>query len=149
MKFIISFFVIAIIAQSRFLKQASLSLKAEKVLEETIRENTTGDVIYFWARVDKDGVKGSNDVLTFWSMCDILNGGHCRHVISIICNIVMYGWFNDLTLILMCTCSSIVWKGCGHVRPVVCMYVCMKVNFPTVTVMAANGVLRTGFDRMV
>lgn len=59
-------------------RKASLSLKAEKVLEETIRENTTGDVIYFWARVDKDGVAGSNDVLTFWSICDILNGGHCR-----------------------------------------------------------------------
>lgn len=59
-------------------RKASLSLKAEKVLEETIRENTKGDVIYFWARLDKDGVRGSNDVLTFWSMCDILNGGHCR-----------------------------------------------------------------------
>lgn len=128
-----SFFVISIITQSHFLKQASLSLKAEKVLEETIRENTKGDVIYFWARVDKDGVRGSNDVLTFWSMCDILNGGHCRHVsilvviylciacINISSNIFMYGWFKDLTVILMCMCSSIVWKGSGYGRPVVCM----------------------------
>ncbi|XP_041022007.1 uncharacterized protein LOC121263265 isoform X2 [Juglans microcarpa x Juglans regia] len=59
-------------------RKASLSLKAEKVLEETIQENTKGDVIYFWARMDMDRVTGSNDALTFWSMCDILNGGHCR-----------------------------------------------------------------------
>ncbi|XP_042951444.1 uncharacterized protein LOC122287658 isoform X2 [Carya illinoinensis] len=59
-------------------RKASLSLKAEKVLEETIQENTKGDVIYFWARMDMDGVTGSNGALTFWSICDILNGGHCR-----------------------------------------------------------------------
>ncbi|KAF5467003.1 hypothetical protein F2P56_016877 [Juglans regia] len=59
-------------------RKASLSLKAEKVLEETIQENTKGDVIYFWARMDMDRVTGSNDALTFWSMCDMLNGGHCR-----------------------------------------------------------------------
>lgn len=59
-------------------RKASLSLKAEKVLEETIQENTKGDVIYFWARLDRVGVTESSDVLTFWSMCDVLNGGHCR-----------------------------------------------------------------------
>ncbi|KAE7997107.1 hypothetical protein FH972_001769 [Carpinus fangiana] len=59
-------------------RKASLSLKAEKVLEDTIQENTKGDVIYFWARLDMDGVMESNDVLTFWSKCDILNGGNCR-----------------------------------------------------------------------
>ncbi|XP_059458280.1 uncharacterized protein LOC132187862 [Corylus avellana] len=59
-------------------RKASLSPKAEKVLEDTIQENTKGDVIYFWACLDMDGVTGSNDVLTFWSKCDILNGGNCR-----------------------------------------------------------------------
>ncbi|KAG2723392.1 hypothetical protein I3760_02G169000 [Carya illinoinensis] len=59
-------------------RKASLSLKAEKVLEETMQDNTKGDVIYFWVRLNMNGATGSNDVLTFWSMCDILNGGHCR-----------------------------------------------------------------------
>ncbi len=81
--------LLEIIAQPHFLKQASLSPKAEKVLEDTIQENTKGDVIYFWARLDMDGVTGSNDVLTFWSKCDILNGGNCRHVMSISCNIIV------------------------------------------------------------
>ncbi|GAV64719.1 Glycos_transf_1 domain-containing protein [Cephalotus follicularis] len=59
-------------------RKASLSIKAEKVLEETI-QNSKEDVIYFWARLDIDGgVTGSHDVVTFWSMCDILNGGRCR-----------------------------------------------------------------------
>jgi hypothetical protein len=72
-----------------FLKQASLSPKAEKVLEDTIQENTKGDVIYFWGHLDMDGVMESNDVLTFWSKCDILNGGNCRHVMSISCNVIV------------------------------------------------------------
>lgn len=60
-------------------RKVSLSPKAEKVLEETIQENTRGDVIYFWARLNMDGgVTGSKNALTFWSMCDILNGGYCR-----------------------------------------------------------------------
>ena len=54
-------------------------MKAEKVLEETIQENTKGDVVYFWARLKIDGGEaGSKNALTFWSMCDILNGGNCR-----------------------------------------------------------------------
>ena len=63
-----------------FLKmQVSLSMKAEKVLEETIQENTKGDVVYFWARLKIDGGEaGSKNALTFWSRCDILNGGNCR-----------------------------------------------------------------------
>ncbi|KAA8539217.1 hypothetical protein F0562_025909 [Nyssa sinensis] len=60
-------------------RKVSLSTKAEQVLEETIQEETKGDVIYFWAPLEMDaGLTGSNDVLTFWSMCDILNGGNCR-----------------------------------------------------------------------
>lgn len=60
-------------------RKVSLSAKAEKVLEEILQEETKGDVIYFWARLDMDsGVSGSDTALTFWSMCDILNGGHCR-----------------------------------------------------------------------
>ena len=61
-----------------FVKQVSLSSKAEHVLEERIQNETNGDVLYFWAPLAMDGrVTGSN-VLTFWSMCDILNGGNCR-----------------------------------------------------------------------
>ncbi|KAL6977154.1 hypothetical protein U1Q18_025948 [Sarracenia purpurea var. burkii] len=60
-------------------KQVSLSTKAEHVLEETIKEETKGDVMYFWAHLDMgSGLSGNNDVLTFWSMCDVLNGGNCR-----------------------------------------------------------------------
>ncbi|XP_048231729.1 uncharacterized protein LOC8281295 isoform X2 [Ricinus communis] len=60
-------------------RKVSLSFEAEKVLEEKIQRETEGDVMYFWACLDVDsGVTGSNNELTFWSMCDILNGGHCR-----------------------------------------------------------------------
>lgn len=59
--------------------QVSLTKRAEQALEETIRENTKGDVIYFWAHLEVDsGLAGRNNALTFWSMCDILNGGNCR-----------------------------------------------------------------------
>ncbi|XVF23461.1 hypothetical protein REPUB_Repub13aG0040800 [Reevesia pubescens] len=59
-------------------RKVSLSTKAEKVLEETI-QGSKGDVMYFWARLDVDGGgAGTNDALTFWSICDILNAGHCR-----------------------------------------------------------------------
>lgn len=59
--------------------QVSLSKKAEEVLEKTIQENTKGDVIYFWACLDMDGgIVGNNDLLTFWSTCDIMNAGRCR-----------------------------------------------------------------------
>ncbi|XP_057463427.1 uncharacterized protein LOC130753402 [Actinidia eriantha] len=62
-------------------RKVSLSAKAEQVLEETIKEETKGDVIYFWAHLDMNGgLSRSNDVPTFWSMCDILNGGNCRIV---------------------------------------------------------------------
>lgn len=62
-------------------RKASLSTKAEQVLEEVVQKNTKGDMIYFWAKLDMDGgFMGRNDVLTFWSMCDILNGGNCRSV---------------------------------------------------------------------
>ncbi|KAF6134355.1 hypothetical protein GIB67_005747 [Kingdonia uniflora] len=62
-------------------KAVSLSIKAEKVLEETIQAETEGDVVYYWSKVDLDnGVAGGNDILTFWSLCDILNGGRCRTV---------------------------------------------------------------------
>ncbi|KAL5800388.1 hypothetical protein ACOSQ4_033272 [Xanthoceras sorbifolium] len=59
-------------------RKVSLSLRAEKVLEEKIQE-TKGDVMFFWAHLDMDGgVEGSKDMLTFWSICDMLNGGSCR-----------------------------------------------------------------------
>ncbi|KAK7343931.1 hypothetical protein VNO77_13063 [Canavalia gladiata] len=62
-------------------RKVALSAEAERVLEKTMHENVRGDVIYFWGRLDMDGsVVGSNNALTFWSMCDILNGGNCRNV---------------------------------------------------------------------
>lgn len=62
-----------------FIYQATLSTKAGQVLEEVVQKNIKGDAIYFWAKLDMDGGSmGSNDVLTFWSMCDVLNGGNCR-----------------------------------------------------------------------
>ncbi|XP_016551080.1 uncharacterized protein LOC107850823 isoform X1 [Capsicum annuum] len=61
-------------------RKVSLSKKAELALEEIIQGKTKGDVIYYWAHLDVDGgFTGSNDALTFWSMCDILNGGNCRN----------------------------------------------------------------------
>ncbi|XP_042488448.1 uncharacterized protein LOC122068636 isoform X2 [Macadamia integrifolia] len=60
-------------------RKVSLSAVAEKVLEDIILAESKGDVIYFWARLDLDGDdRGSNDKLTFWSICDVLNVGHCR-----------------------------------------------------------------------
>ncbi|XP_075499447.1 LOW QUALITY PROTEIN: uncharacterized protein LOC142537843 [Primulina tabacum] len=60
-------------------RKVSLSKKAEEVLEKTIQENSRGDVIYYWACLDMDsGIVGSNDLLTFWSTCDVVNGGRCR-----------------------------------------------------------------------
>ncbi|RZC70593.1 hypothetical protein C5167_033734 [Papaver somniferum] len=64
-------------------RKASLSNKAETVLEEITLAEPQGDVIYYWARLELDnGVGGNNDILTFWSMCDILNGGQCRTVFA-------------------------------------------------------------------
>ncbi|KDP45060.1 hypothetical protein JCGZ_01560 [Jatropha curcas] len=61
-------------------RKVSLSSNAEKALEEKIQRGTRGDVMYFWAHLDADvGITGSNNDLTFWSMCDILNGGNCRN----------------------------------------------------------------------
>lgn len=63
----------------KYIFQVSLSAEAEKALEEAIQEKTNGDTVYFWARLDMDkGVTGSKNMLTFWSMCDIINGGNCR-----------------------------------------------------------------------
>lgn len=70
--------------------QVSLSFDAEKALEETIQENPKGDVIYFWARMDiDDGLIGSNAMLTFWSMCDVFNGGNCRQVLLVVKSILL------------------------------------------------------------
>ncbi|RAL43748.1 hypothetical protein DM860_014249 [Cuscuta australis] len=61
-------------------RKVSLSKRAEQTLEEAINGNTKGDVIYFWAHLDVDaGLARRNNALTFWSMCDILNGGNCRN----------------------------------------------------------------------
>ncbi|XP_058083227.1 uncharacterized protein LOC131231146 isoform X2 [Magnolia sinica] len=60
-------------------RRVSLSKKAEKMLEETIQLETKGDIFYYWARTDRDN-KGGNVNLSFWSLCDILNGGNCRAV---------------------------------------------------------------------
>ncbi|KAK6775254.1 hypothetical protein RDI58_026255 [Solanum bulbocastanum] len=61
-------------------RKVSLSKNAELALEETIQAKVKGDVIYYWAHLDVDGgFTGNNDALTFWSRCDILNGGNCRN----------------------------------------------------------------------
>ncbi|KAF5742581.1 hypothetical protein HS088_TW09G00632 [Tripterygium wilfordii] len=59
-------------------RKVSLSIKAEKVLEEKIQKETIGDVIYVWSRMDMVHGVAESAELTFWSMCDVLNGGHCR-----------------------------------------------------------------------
>ncbi|XP_023522480.1 uncharacterized protein LOC111786460 isoform X2 [Cucurbita pepo subsp. pepo] len=60
-------------------RKVSLFPKAENVLEDTIRDNTKGDVIYFWAHLQVNrGILGGSNAPTFWSVCDILNGGLCR-----------------------------------------------------------------------
>ncbi|KAI3520780.1 hypothetical protein L1887_10231 [Cichorium endivia] len=59
-------------------RKVSLSSKAERVLEGTVQHKHKGDVIYFWAHLDMDGeLAGKDHILTFWSMCDILNAGNC------------------------------------------------------------------------
>ncbi|CAH2041892.1 unnamed protein product [Thlaspi arvense] len=60
-------------------RKVSLSTEGERILEETIKANTKGDTIYFWASVNINGGHlGNTHLPTFWSMCDILNGGNCR-----------------------------------------------------------------------
>ncbi|CAA6655560.1 unnamed protein product [Spirodela intermedia] len=62
-------------------RKVSLTIEAERTLEQTLRTETEGDVFYYWARADlgtKD-TKG-NYTYDFWSICDILNNGHCRDV---------------------------------------------------------------------
>lgn len=67
-----------------------MSSRAEKVLEEALRESND-DIMYFWAHLDMDGgVPASNNALTFWPLCDILNGGRCRYVINIHLDIDSY-----------------------------------------------------------
>jgi len=61
-------------------RQVSLSSKAEESLENIIKQETKGEIIYFWTRLDIDGdAYGSKNALTFWSICDILNQGNCRY----------------------------------------------------------------------
>lgn len=96
-----------------------MSITAEKVLEETIQE-TEGDVMYFWAHLDMDGgfTGNNNDVLTFWSMCDILNGGHCRYIVVNIIHetvILLYMAISHIgcfSYVVACLCLSccIVFK---------------------------------------
>lgn len=60
-------------------RKVSLSSKAEGSLENIIQQDTKGEIIYFWTKLDIDGdALGSRNALTFWSMCDILNRGNCR-----------------------------------------------------------------------
>ncbi|WOK98770.1 hypothetical protein Cni_G07482 [Canna indica] len=62
-------------------RKVSLSHTAEKVLEDTICQESKGDTIYYWAIMDKDLNKvDMNKKLDFWSMCDSLNAVQCRVV---------------------------------------------------------------------
>ncbi|KAL5981828.1 hypothetical protein ACLOJK_015894 [Asimina triloba] len=58
-------------------RRVSLSTKAETILEETLQVETKGDTFYYWAQTDLYN-KEKNANLSFWSVCDILNGGNCR-----------------------------------------------------------------------
>ncbi|TVU31801.1 hypothetical protein EJB05_23502, partial [Eragrostis curvula] len=64
--------------------KVSLSRSAEETLEETMTEEYSEDVIYYWAPMDMDQ---SSD---FWSMCDSLNAGHCRSLFEVAFR-TMYG----------------------------------------------------------
>ncbi|CAN6477088.1 unnamed protein product [Victoria cruziana] len=62
-------------------RKVSLSAEAEQVLEKCINAEPRGDVIYFWARSDIDNPHFDiQKNIDFWSMCDVLNGGNCRHL---------------------------------------------------------------------
>lgn len=65
-----------------FLKQVSLSDKAAEVLEKTIQSENKGDVIYYWALMDVDPMDEEIEDIDFWSMCDDLNNGNCRYLLS-------------------------------------------------------------------
>ena len=54
-------------------------MEAERSLEQTLHSEANKDVFYYWATVDLDiKDKNGNDTDDFWSICDILNNGHCR-----------------------------------------------------------------------
>ncbi|XP_074308131.1 uncharacterized protein LOC141643010 isoform X2 [Silene latifolia] len=60
-------------------KEVSLSVKAEKILEENIQHHIKGDVMYFWTSLDLDHAQAGRDsLISFWSICDALNRGNCR-----------------------------------------------------------------------
>lgn len=62
-------------------KKLSLSEHAEEVLEQTTREKSDGDVIYYWASLNVDQInEEENEAIDFWSMCDILNAGNCKNI---------------------------------------------------------------------
>ncbi|XP_078427551.1 uncharacterized protein LOC144700044 [Wolffia australiana] len=60
-------------------RKVSLTLVAERSLEQILRKEANGDVFYFWATTDM-GSRNTNgkNVYDFWSICDTLNNGHCR-----------------------------------------------------------------------
>ncbi|KAL9251439.1 hypothetical protein AKJ16_DCAP14950 [Drosera capensis] len=65
-------------------RKVSLSVKAEGILEKIIEREARGDVMYFWKCLEIDtGLSTNNELLTFWSLCDILNGGQCRNAFEI------------------------------------------------------------------
>jgi len=48
-----------------------------------MQENSRGDVMYFWGHLDMDRtIIGNNNAISFWYMCDILNGGNCRYIMG-------------------------------------------------------------------
>lgn len=81
---IINYFMSFLGLSHLFLEQVSLSSRAEKVLEEIIQGQTKGDAFYFWTHLNvNDGPAQKKRSPTFWSMCDILNGGNCRYFFSV------------------------------------------------------------------
>lgn len=60
-------------------RNVSLTSIAEKLLEETVQAQSSGDLFIYWALMDLDQMeKEGNKDLDFWSMCDISNAEHCR-----------------------------------------------------------------------
>ncbi|MQL84142.1 hypothetical protein Taro_016658 [Colocasia esculenta] len=78
-------------------RKVSLSLEAEKALEEVLYTETRGDVFYYWARTDLESRDTKeNNIPEFWSICDVLNNGHCRDMFEDAFRL-MYALPNDIS----------------------------------------------------
>ncbi|KAF8379630.1 hypothetical protein HHK36_029072 [Tetracentron sinense] len=74
-------------------RKASLSKISENALLDAIQARRHGDALYFWARMDEDPRNPQKQ--DFWSFCDAVNAGNCRHAVSEALR-KMYGIKHDL-----------------------------------------------------